>query len=214
MAIISEIKSDNKDINKVHIYVDGEYFKSTLKEISFNLNLYSGKKIDRRTLNRIIVKEDTIKCKNKALQIINGASQSEKNLKYKLQKYGFEENIINSVINSLKEYNLIDDQRLANSIIKDKRAIKKFGKNMIYYELLKKGIDKDLAQNEIDKLEDKNIELENAIILARKKINKIKDEENNKKFQKLARHLSYKGFEYDIIKKAISKVMNTDYNDY
>lgn len=214
MAKISEIKSDNKDINKVHIYVDGEYFKSTLTEISFNLKLYPGKEINREILNEIILKEDLLKCKNKALQIINGADQSEKNLKWKLKKYGFEENIIDRVMDSLREYDLINDEKLANNIIKDKRRIKRFGKNRIYYDLLKKGIDKDLAQSEINRLEDNDLELENAIISARKKNRILKDEDDRKKYQKLSRHLSYKGFEYDIVKKAISKAMNSDDDDY
>ncbi|MBS4537444.1 regulatory protein RecX [Clostridium sp. D2Q-11] len=214
MAKITEIRDAQKDINRVHIYVDGEYFKSTLREISFNLNLYPGKEINRETLEEIILKEDIIKCKNKAIQIINGASQSESNLKRKLKNYGFEKNIIDRVLDSLREYDLVNDEQLAESIIKDKRKIKRFGKNRIYYDLLKKGIDKKLAQKEINRLEDKDVELKNAIVLAEKKIRKIKEDDDRKTYQKLARHLSYKGFEYDIVKKAISKVMNREYDDY
>lgn len=214
MAKITEIKDAKKDINRIHIYVEGEYFKTTLKEISFGLNLYPGKEIDKEILNEMLLKEDLIKCKNKALQIINGAPQSENNLKRKLKKYGFEKNIIDRVLDILREYDLINDEQLAGNIIKDKRRIKKFGKNRIYYDLLNKGIDKKLAQKEINKLEDKEMELQNAILLAKKKIKKIKDDDNRKVYQKLARHLSYKGFDYDIIKKAINKVMNKDYDDY
>lgn len=207
MSEITKIESDKKDINRVYIYLDGDFFKSTLKEISFNLNLYEGKKIDRKTLNEIILKEDIIKCKNKALQIINGASQSKKNLKNKLLKYGFEKDIIDRVILNLEEYDLINDKKLAQNIIKDKRRIKGFGKNRIFYDLLKKGISKDIAQNEINRLENKELELENAIYLAKKKYKKIKDTDKRKIYQKMANHLSYKGFDYDIIKKAINEVI-------
>lgn len=207
MPKITDIKDAIKNNERVHIYIDGEYFKTTLKEISFGLNLYPGKTIEKSILDEMIVKEDIIKCKNKAFQIINGAPQSEKNLRYKLSKYDFDDNIIEKVLVDLREYNLINDEKLAESIIKDKRNLKHFGSKKIYYDLLKKGIDKEVAKEELNKLEDRDLELENAIKLAQKKIRLIKDEDKRKVYGKLANHLSYKGFEYDIVKKAIDKIM-------
>lgn len=207
MPKITDIKDAKNNIERVHIYIDGEYFKTTLKEISFGLNLYPGKEIEKNVLDEMILKEDIIKCKNKALQIINGAPQSGKNLRDKLRKYDFEDDIIGNVLENLKEYDLINDEKLAKSMIKDKRNLKHFGKKRIYYDLLKKGIDKEIAKEELNKLEDKDLEQENAIMLAEKKIKLIKDEDKRKVYGKLANHLSYKGFDYDIVKKAIEKVM-------
>lgn len=207
MPKITDIKDSKKTTERVHIYIDGEYFKTTLKEISFGLNLYIGKDVEKSILNEMILKEDFIKCKNKALQIISAAPQSEKNLNIKLKKYDFNEDIINKVIKNLKEYNLVNDENLANSIIKDKRNLSHFGKRKIYYDLIKKGIDERVAQEEISKLEDNDLELENAIFLSKKKIKTIKDKDRNKVYQKLARHLTYKGFSYDIVKKAIEKTL-------
>ena len=69
--------------------------------------------------------------------------------------------------------------------------------------------DLDEAISEIDY----NAEFENALYLAQKRYDRVKNEDPKKAYAKIANHLAYKGFNYDIIKSVLNKIFKNNYND-
>ncbi|WP_425447149.1 regulatory protein RecX [Dethiothermospora halolimnae] len=199
MAKVTKIEVQKKNENRVNIYLDGEFFIGTFKEIIYKLNIRKDTDVDE---------ESYIKAKNKAYSILNRAMQSEKQLRYKLFKREFSEETIDRVISKLKEYKMINDNEMAKSIVRDKKKFKKYGRKRIQQDLYKKKIDKDLIDNALEDELDSEEEYENALYLAKKKLKKIKDTDKRKVYQKLGRHLAYKGFEYDIVSKVIREVLD------
>ena len=61
---------------------------------------------------------------------------------------------------------------------------------------------------------DSNVEFENAMYLAKKRYERIKNEDKRKIYQKLSQHLAYKGFGYDTIKSVLNKILNFDEYEY
>ena len=57
---------------------------------------------------------------------------------------------------------------------------------------------------------DSDTEFENAMHLAKKRYERIKNEDSRKIYQKLSQHLAYKGFDYDIIKRVLNKLLSND----
>lgn len=107
-----------------------------------------------------------IKAKNKALNILSHADQSEKKLKEKLSSE-FDENIIERVIDFLKSYNLVNDSVLAQKIVNTNVNLNKCGKNRIKQNLYNKGINRNTIDEAVSEL-DKDTEFENAMYLAKK----------------------------------------------
>ncbi len=107
-----------------------------------------------------------IKAKNKALNILSHADQSEKKLKEKLSSE-FDENTIDKVIDFLKSYNLINDSILAQKIVNTNVNLNKCGKNRIKQNLYNKGINRSTIDEAVSEL-DKDTEFENAMYLAKK----------------------------------------------
>lgn len=208
MAKVTKIEVQKKNENRVNIYLDGEFFIGTFKEIIYKLNIRKDTDIDEERLKELVDEESYIKAKNKAYSILNRAMQSEKQLRYKLFKREFSEETIDRVISKLKEYKMINDNEMAKSIVQDKKKFKKYGRKRIQQDLYKKKIDKDLIDNALEDELDSEEEYENALYLAKKKLKKIKDTDKRKVYQKLGRHLAYKGFEYDIVSKVIREVLD------
>lgn len=50
--------------------------------------------------------------------------------------------------------------------------------------------------------------------LAKKRYDRIKNEDKRKVYQKISQHLAYKGFDYDTIKSVLNKILNFDEYDY
>ena len=105
MAIITKIEAQKKKEDRVNIYLNEQFFMGIYKELVFTLNLKKGMEIDEDTLRSMLHDEMYIKAKNKALNILSKAPQSEKNIKNKLSN-DFDEDIIEEVLDFLRKYNL------------------------------------------------------------------------------------------------------------
>lgn len=211
MAIITKIEQQKNNEDRVNIYVNGEFFTAIFKELVFTFNLKKGDEINEDNLKSILSDEMYLKAKNKALNILSKADQSEKKIREKLST-DFEENTIDKVIEFLKRNNFINDNLLAQKIINTNLNLNKCGKNRIKQNLYNKGIDSSTINKAINDI-DNEAEFENAMYLAKKRYERIKNEDKRKIYQKLSQHLAYKGFNYDIIKRVLNKLLNFDEYD-
>ena len=205
MAKITKIELQQRNKERANIYVDDNFFMGVNAAIIYDLGLKKGEEIDEAKLKELIHKEGLSKAKNKAMSILNRTAISEKKLREKLSDYP--EDIIDIVVDKLKEYNFLNDKELGLRIANDNSHISRFGTNKIRQNLYRKGISKEDIEEVLENI-DQDEQLENAIYLARKRYEKLKGEDSRKTYQKLTQHLLYKGFNYDIVKKAINEALN------
>ena len=202
-----EIQKNNKD--RVNIYLDGEYALAINAELVYKENLKVKDDVDISKLQEIAEKESFIRCKESAIKIIERSYKTEKEIRDKLKQKGYEEKQINNSIDFLKEYNFINDNTYAKAFIKDKLSSK--GSQKIKYDLMKKGIAKDIIEENLIKV-DKNEEKEVALNVGRKKYESIrrKESDNYKLSGKLYRFLISRGYAYDIVKDVVKEIMSLD----
>ena len=212
MAIITKIESQKKNNDRVNIYVDGKFFMAVFTELIYTFNLKKGMEIDQNNLTYILKEEMYIKAKNKALNILSKADQSEKKIREKLSSE-FEEDTIDIVIEFLLKNKFIDDDLLAQKIVNTNVNLNKCGRNKIKQNLYNKGICIESINEAISEI-DKDVEFENAMYLAKKRYERVKNEDKRKIYQKISQHLAYKGFDYDIIKRVLNKLLNFDEYDF
>ncbi len=212
MAVITKIEAQKKNKDRVNIYINDEFFMSVFTELVYTFNLKKGVEIDKDNLKKLLDDDMYIKAKNKALNILSKADQSEKKIKEKLSS-DFEDSTIEKVLQFLKNNKFIDDKLLAQKIVNTNINLNKCGKNKIKQNLYNKGIDSKSISEAISNI-DSNIEFDNAMHLAKKRYERIKNDDKRKIYQKLSQHLAYKGFSYDIIKSVLNKLLNFDEYDY
>lgn len=211
MSVITKIEVQKKNQDRVNIYVDEKFFMAIYKELVFTFNLKKGDNIEEDHLRQILKDEMFLKGKNKALNILSKANQSEKKIREKLGG-DFEKDVIDEVLDFLKKYNFINDNELASKIVTTNVNLNKYGKNKIKQNLYNKGIEKSAIDEAISEI-DVDAEFENALYLAEKRYARVKNEDPKKAYAKVANHLAYKGFNYDIIKSVLNKIFKSDYND-
>lgn len=202
-----EVQKNNKE--RVNIYIDGEYSFSLTDELIYKEGLKVNQCIDVDRLEKIAKEESYHKCKNTALRIIEKTYKSKKELKDRLILKGYEIDVIERVIELLKEYNLQNDENYTKMYIKDK--IKSQGQNKIKYTLIKKGISEELIQEEMETVDD-DYQKEVAYSLAVKKMNVLSKREDDKYklSQKLYRFLISKGYSYSVVSEIVKKVVNVE----
>ncbi|WP_315168258.1 recombination regulator RecX [Metaclostridioides mangenotii] len=211
MAIITKLEAQKKNDDRVSIYVDDKYFVGVYKELIYSFNLKKGDSIDEESLKEMLDKEMFIKAKNKAINMLTRSDKSEKTMRDKLTE-DFDEHIIDQVVEFLEGYKLIDDNSLAHKLTNKNVHLNKWGKNKIKQNLYTKGIKKEDINDAISDIDD-DVEFENAMYLAKKKYAQVNKIEKRKANQKLYQHLSYKGFDYNTVKRVLDKLLNTDEYD-
>ena len=106
-------------------------------------------------------------------------------------------NTLNSTIEKLQEYGLVDDEKFAKNYFDSLSTSK--GKRAIANKLREKGISSEIIDELLENVEEDD-ELEKAIVLANKF---VKNRQNDTKcVQKCLAHLIYKGYDYNVAQQA------------
>ncbi|MPQ42970.1 recombination regulator RecX [Clostridium tarantellae] len=207
MSKITNIEMQKRNKNRVNVYIDEDFAFACDLEIVYKQGLKKDLPIDLLKIKEIVYRDEIIKCKNSALKTLEKSYKTEKEMKEKLLLKGYSEEIILQAFISLKEYNLINDKKFVEMYIKDKGKIQ--GRNKIKYNLIKKGINEELINENLNKLDEVN-EKEIALNLAKKKYDILVKRESDKfkLSQKLNRFLIGKGYSYDCTKEIIKTLTN------
>ncbi len=138
---------------------------------------------------------------NKALRFLSYRPRSEEEIRKNLLKKKSPQEIIEKIISKLKEYKFINDEEFVKWWIEQRTNFKPRSLRLIKMELKQKGIDKELIDETIDHLPSTIDDLESAKKLIERRLQRYKNLPRDEKFQKIARYLASKGFNYDIIKE-------------
>ncbi|MEG1711299.1 MAG: regulatory protein RecX [Clostridia bacterium] len=137
-----------------------------------------------------------------AYRSLERSTKTEKQMRTYLKDKGFIEEVIFAVIEKLKEYNYIDDEKYAMNYCENYKLGK--GIRRLAYELKEKGINDCIIENATEI--NKDDELNRAIELAKKRVKGVLTEDAK---AKLYRFLIYRGFDYEITKTAIRQIEST-----
>lgn len=125
----------------------------------------------------------------------------------KKPKHKLTDAVIDRMIETLKEENLINDQLFISWLVDRRSRTKQRSMMLLKRELIKHGVDKDLIQNFF---EEKPLdELPLALQALKLRWRRFAGLEKRKRFEKAARFLQSRGFSYVIIKNAIAEIEKT-----
>ncbi|GAA0775784.1 recombination regulator RecX [Clostridium subterminale] len=203
--VITKIEAQKKKDNRVNIFINNEFAFGCSSELVYYHNLAKGKEINVEELKKVIVEDNYLTAKTKTLKYIERALKSEFQVREFLQKKEYEDNVIDRVIEFLKEYKFIDDEYYAKAFVTQNIRIE--GKGNIKYKLIKKGISEDIINSILSKISSEDEEAV-ALKLAEKKLKVLcKNEGNiNKIKSKLNTFLISKGYNFDTIKSVVNKL--------
>ena len=212
MKKITKVEYQKKNKDRFNIYLDDEYAFAIDINIFIKYSLKKGLLLDDELISDILKSEERISVYNYGISLLSRAAKSEYELRLKMQDKGFDSHLIDNAINTLKEQKYLDDERYCEMFINDKINISKHGVRKIKEALYYKGIDKEIIEEKIRSVSQEDEE-ERAINLGKKKLFNIKEEDTRKKYIKLSNYLIGKGFEYDVVKRTVSRLLNS-WDDY
>ena len=198
--IITKLEKAEK--SKVRIYIDETIaFQLTEKDLE-KLSLVEGQSILPEQYEKLIEGIIYPRAIEKALTILKYSDRCEQELRSKLSKEEYGNDIIVRVIEYVKHYGYLNDERFATAFVKARKNRK--SKLMIKNELLQKGISKDILQTVFEAEYETEEEEDAEMIAIRKAIAKKTSDPQSLSFeakQKLIASLYRKGFDLGKIKQ-------------
>jgi regulatory protein len=197
MDIITDLKIQKRNKNRVNVSLDNKFFCVMNLETVVKNNLKKGTIISEQKLKTLQDENEQAEAFNTALKLVSKRFKTNHELRTYLKNKGYLDVVINNVIGRLKEYNYIDDGRYCESYITHHQNK---GKNLLKQELWNKGISEQTIDDMLKNISDQTEQIK--ALMDKWLKNKESTKEN---YQKLTRYLINKGFSYEEILKVLKK---------
>ena len=201
MSTITAIEVQKKRGNRRSIFVDGEFIAGVHEEVVFVLGLSVGQTFDKERLVDLLKAETKRKARESAIRLISYRDRSKSEMRRRLIRDEYPEDIVDEVIEQLTNSGLLDDEKFSRDWVKARTASKPMGKTRLAWELRSKGVETPLVEEALEGLdEDTEYELAYSVVAGKlAKINKDDPALRNK----LGSLLRRRGFTWGTITRVI-----------
>lgn len=139
---------------------------------------------------------------HKAAAYCSQAEHCTYEVKERLSRWEIAPNDQKAIVGYLEKENFLSNQRYALAFVKDKFRYNKWGKIRIQLELQRRKVESELISAALEVVEEEEY-LEQAVELAKTKLRGLKFKDRYERDGKLHRFLVGKGYESEIIRKAL-----------
>jgi regulatory protein len=197
---ITSIEPQQKNSDRVNLYLDNEFCCGLTTSTAARLGLYMGKEVSTSEISNIDTEEEYQKCMNAALNLASRRLQSEKEYWQKLGKK-YDKCVIGRCLDRLRVLGYANDKAFAEMWVRERSASR--GNRLLESELFQKGIGPEIIENLLSKIGSDSLK-ESAMIMARKKYKPSATKEEN--FTKTISYLTRKGYSYSLAKEVLESL--------
>jgi regulatory protein len=200
--IITALETQKKYPDRINVFLDGEFAFGISRYVGAWLSI--GQKVDDIKIKSLISADEKEKALQSALRFIGFKQRTETEVINKLKKLKYSSEIIETIINELREKKYVDDMEFASQWIEIRGEAKPRGKNLIQFELRKKGIPAEIIEAAIEKVPD---ESNMALSLGKKYMKRFSSLNDDEFRKKMTGNLSRRAFPYSVVKETIDKLI-------
>jgi regulatory protein len=198
-GIISALKVQKRNPQRVNVYLDGE-FAFGLARITAAW-LHVGQQLSNEKIAQLKAQDTQEAAYQRALRLLSFRPRSSAEIRQKLTRLGYTEEIIDNVLGRLVRSGLIDDTRFAKEWAENRNEFRPRSRRALEYELRQHG----LAREEIDQALEGLDENSLALQAARKHARKLHGLPATDFRRKLYGFLARRGFGYETAKPAVEQ---------
>ena len=220
MPKITSVEPQKKNLRRFNVYLDGEFAFGADEDLVVNKRLVVGKEISKEDLEKILFEAEVGKLMERMYGWFSLRQHSEaevrqyfriKNQESRIKdKEPISQLVIDATIETLKKKGMVNDLEFAKALVEARRKSRQKGIRAIKSELFQKGIDKEIIEKVISDTRYEISEEELAKQALEKKIKYWKNLDPKKLYQKSIEFLLRKGFDYEVVKSVIEKVIKKE----
>ena len=198
---ITEIEPQQKNPQRVNIYLDGEFAFGLAAVVAAWLRV--GQELGEEKIATLKSQDELEITYQKALHFLSYRPRSSTEVRQNLSKRGISESLIEEILNRLKSTGLVNDEAFAWAWVENRNTFRPRGKPALRMELRRKGLDDETIQSVLDA---QGNEAALAFTTARKYARRLIGLEWPEFRQKLSGFLARRGFSYTTLAPVVSEV--------
>jgi regulatory protein len=149
---ITDLQVQKNDSDRISVFVDGEFAFGVHQDVVVKHHLSVGQRLDPETKAAVQADEQKIEAKQTALDYLAYKPRTETEVRRKLRDNDVDRPVIEDVVARLYELGYLDDEEYAHDYAHNRYSNKGYGPIRIRRELVKRGIDRPLADRAVDEL--------------------------------------------------------------
>ncbi|MBW3627827.1 MAG: recombination regulator RecX [Gemmatimonadetes bacterium] len=204
---ISAIEPQKHHLERVNVYVDGEFYVALAHEVVMRAGLRRGDEITQARLDELEAEDLFWKARDSSLNLLSFRARTATELARRLRDKGFPEDVVERCVAELVERGLVDDSAFAETFVRDRVRLRPSGARRLAQELRVKGVDADTASEAIEEVlraEDVS-ELELARVAVRKWARRSGEGQDRAR-RRLYGFLSRRGFGGDTVRQVMEEL--------
>lgn len=211
MPTITALEPQKKRQGRLNVFVDGQFIIGVGEQVVADLGLRVGRAMTAEKLREVAGAEEVHKATEAALGLLDVRARAKREIETRLGQKGYEEDVIQQVIEKLTRLEMLDDAQFAAQWVEAKTRVggsRPIGKRRISSELFQKGVGKDQIAEAVGKVTDE-AELELARAAARKKVRQVPTDSDalRAERQKMMGFLQRRGFGWETVKTVTREVL-------
>jgi regulatory protein len=197
---VTALKIQKRNPKRINVYLDGEYAFGLARIVAAWLKV--GMIINDEKILQLQSQDTEEMAMQKALRYLSYRPRSITELTRKLRTHGFNEGVIDNIIQRLCNDGLLGDEQFASLWVDNRMTFRPRSKRMLTSELKQKGVAEDMIQKALEGVEDESAAYQLSLRFMRK----------NEKIEwpiyrkKLSTYLARRGFNYETIKSVVRGV--------
>ncbi|MFC1569219.1 regulatory protein RecX [bacterium] len=200
---ITSIEPQKKYPNRRNVYLDDAFAFGLDEEVVLKHHLHPGDEISEEMIQNILMEEEITRAKKKALSLLSYRARSIEEIRERLSQKGYDENIIDTIIEDFLRVGLLNDDSFASAYVQTRMIQKPMSKRMLIQELKQKGVEALLAVRAVQEGYGEKSEFEVARALIESKLIRYRHDNLMKIRKKISDFLTRRGFDWEIVSEVI-----------
>lgn len=207
MLTVTKLEQQKKNPGRVNVYLDGQFAFGISRAIAPWLE--EGKELTQQHIQDLQTRDQVESAYQRALNFLSYRNRSEKEIRQNLEKHQVPAELIELVLEQLRQASLVNDQAFAREWVENRSRFKPRGRLALSSELYQKGLSAQIIDEALAELDEEQL----ALRLARQKLPRIQHLEQSAFYAKLAGFLSRRGFSFGISREIISTLWEELHQD-
>lgn len=195
---------------RVNVFIQGKFSFAIDASLAARRGLQAGRRLDNEELASLLQEDGDAKAYARALHFLGYRIRSAQEIRVRLKRDEWPEEVIERVIERLQEEKLVNDAQFAAAWVENRTLSRPRGGRMLKQELRQKGV----GREEIEAaLPDSDMEIENAIEALRPKLRLWEKLETRERERKIIEWLQRRGFSYSTARAALREMADNENDD-
>ena len=205
---VTALRPTKRDPDRIAVDLDGSFAFALPAQLVADERIEVGDALDGERVSALLAGDQASRATEAALVFLAYRPRSEKEVRDRLRRGGYEQEAIDHAISRLHGWRYLDDADFARRWVENRTVHRPRGKRLLQQELRHKGIDTETAREVIAEVD--LDETGAAEALARRRLPSYAGDDPVAVRRRLGAYLSRRGYGYDVIRVALERALGEE----